>query len=825
RRERERETEAERRATPPEARGHFRAAAEKGLLKILSKMGISTLSSYCGAQIFEVLGLGHEVIASCFAGTASPLGGIGFEEIAEDVLARHRAAYPDDAAAVSLPDHGRVRFRKDGEDHGWAPPIVVALQQAVKASGPDAYGGFVTKNASRRPAGPRDLLAVREGVAVPLEEVEPAEAIRTRFVSSAMSLGALSPEAHATLSVAMNRMGARSNSGEGGEDPHNYHGSTNGDRADNRVKQVASARFGVTTEYLTRAEELEIKIVQGAKPGEGGQLPAHKVTDLIARLRHSVPGVSLISPPPHHDIYSIEDLAQLIHDLKTVNPRARVGVKLVSETGVGTVAAGVAKAYADYVLIAGHNGGTGASPLSSIKHAGSPWELGLAEAQATLVRNGLRHRIEVRTDGGLKTGRDVVIAALLGAETYGFGTAPLVAMGCAMARQCHVNTCPTGIATQREDLRAKFKGTPEQVIAYFTLLAEEVRQILARMGVRTLDEIIGRNDLLRRIERPDVPRAQMLDLSALLAPAVEGSERSRVSLRRTETRNDRPGVVSLDAEILTDLEPYLDSGLPFSGAYPIYNHHLAVGARVAGAIAERHGDTALPSGSVRLRFTGSAGQSFGAFTCRGMHLELEGEANDYVGKGLSGGELIIRPFRRAAYADASHQHLIIGNTILYGATAGKLFAAGQAGDRFAVRNSGAVAVIEGAGNHCCEYMTGGIVVVLGRAGRNFGAGMSNGVAYVLDEAGTFDSRVNKDMVELGALEAEDSALLQRLIREHEEKTASPRARRILVQWDQFVPLFRKVAPRNAPGLVAATRDAYLQATSAEPELVPARRSA
>jgi glutamate synthase (ferredoxin) len=625
----------------------------------------------------------------------------------------------------------------------------------------------------------------------------------------------------------MNRMGARSNSGEGGEDPHNYHGFANGDRADNRIKQVASARFGVTTEYLTRAEELEIKIVQGAKPGEGGQLPAHKVTALIARLRHSVPGVSLISPPPHHDIYSIEDLAQLIHDLKTVNPRARVGVKLVSETGVGTVAAGVAKAYADYVLIAGHNGGTGASPLSSIKHAGSPWELGLAEAQATLVRNGLRHRIEVRTDGGLKTGRDVVIAALLGAETYGFGTAPLVAMGCAMARQCHINTCPTGIATQREDLRAKFKGTAEQVITYFTLLAEEVRQILAGMGFRSLDEVIGRNDLLQRIERPDVPRAQMLDLSMLLAtPAVEVPTRGSVPvLRRTVARNDRPGVVSLDAEILTDLEPYLESGLPFSGNYPIYNHHLAVGARVAGAIAERHGDAGLPTGSVRLRFTGSAGQSFGAFTCRGMHLELEGEANDYVAKGLSGGELIIRPFRRAAYADASHLHLIIGNTVLYGATAGKLFAAGQAGDRFAVRNSGAVAVIEGAGNHCCEYMTSGIVVVLGRAGRNFGAGMSNGVAYVVDEAGTFESRVNKDMVEISALDDADLAVLQRLIREHEEKTASARARRILVQWDQFVPLFRKVAPKDSAGLVAAAREAYLQSASSEPELVPARRSA
>jgi glutamate synthase (ferredoxin) len=812
---------AEPRPTPEEARRRFRSAAEKGLLKILSKMGISTLSSYCGAQIFEVLGLGQEVIGTCFAGTASPIGGVGFEELAEDVLARHRAAYaPGMEAPASLPDYGRVRFRKDGEDHGWAPPVVVALQQAVKADSAEAYAGYLAKQAARRPAGPRDLLQVRRGAEVPLGEVEPVEAIQRRFVSSAMSLGALSPEAHATLSIAMNRMGARSNSGEGGEDPHNYHGSANGDRADNRIKQVASARFGVTTEYLVRAEELEIKIVQGAKPGEGGQLPAHKVTELIARLRHAVPGIQLISPPPHHDIYSIEDLAQLIHDLKTVNPRARVGVKLVSESGVGTVAAGVAKAYADYVLIAGHNGGTGASPLSSIKHAGSPWELGLAEAQATLVRNGLRHRIEVRTDGGFKTGRDVVMAALLGAESYGFGTAPLVAMGCAMARQCHVNTCPTGIATQRADLRTKFKGTPDQVIAYFRLVAEDVRRILAGMGFRSLDEIIGRNDLLERVERPEVPRAQMLDLSLLLAPA--GS--TQTPRRRTVERNDRPGVVSLDEEILAELVPYLDSGLPFSGNYPIHNHHLAVGTRVAGLIAERHGDEGLPSGAVRLRFTGAAGQSFGAFTCRGMHLELEGEANDYVGKGLSGGEITIRPFRRAAYADVSHQHLVIGNTVLYGATSGRLYAAGQAGDRFAVRNSGAIAVIEGAGNHCCEYMTGGIVAVLGRAGRNFGAGMSNGVAYVLDEAGTFETRINRDMVEPGALDEEDVAVLRRLVREHEEKTASPRARTILVQWDDYLPLFRKVAPRNSAVLVATTRAAYLTAVP-EVEAGLVRRSA
>ena len=820
------------------ARQQYRGAAEKGLLKILSKMGISTLSSYCGAQVFEALGLGNEIITSCFAGTASPLGGIGFEEIAEDVLGRHSRAFAL-KEVPSLPDFGRVRFRKEGEDHGWAPPIVVALQKAVGGgrrdrrtgaegdTSEDRYMSFLETNAARRPAGPRDLLGFRPAETIPLDEVEPAEEIRRRFVSSAMSLGALSPEAHATLSVAMNRMGARSNSGEGGEDPANYHGLENGDRADNRIKQVASARFGVTTEYLTRAEELEIKIVQGSKPGEGGQLPAHKVTDLIARLRHAVPGIQLISPPPHHDIYSIEDLAQLIHDLKTVNPYARVGVKLVSETGVGTIAAGVAKAYADYVLIAGHNGGTGASPLSSIKHAGSPWELGLAEAQATLVRNGLRHRIEVRTDGGLKTGRDVVIAAILGAESYGFGTAPLVAMGCAMARQCHINTCPTGIATQREDLRAKFKGTPEQVISYFTLIAEEVRGILAALGIRSVDEIIGRNDLLQRIERPDVPRAQMLDLSVLLAGKRESGEAGKQAstVRRTMERNDRPGLVSLDDEILGELEPYLDCGLPFSGNYQIRNHHLTVGARVAGVIAKRHGDSGLPHGSVRLRFAGTAGQSFGAFACPGVHLELEGEANDYVGKGLSGGEIIVRPFRKAGYADKSHLNQIMGNTVLYGATGGKLFAAGQAGDRFAVRNSGAVAVIEGAGNHCCEYMTGGIVAVLGRAGRNFAAGMSNGIAYVLDEARTFSTRLNHDLVELDDLDDEDVDVLRRLIREHEEKTVSPRARNILVHWDEFLPQFRKVAPQGAAAQVTAIRTSYLRSPQVNNEAGLVRRSA
>jgi len=737
-------------------------------------MGISTLQSYAGAQIFEAIGLGSEVMDRCFTGTASVIGGIGFKEIAEDVLARHQRA-------GALPDHGRVRFRRDGEDHGWSPPLVRALQHAE-------YAGFADGVRARAPAGPRDLLDFHEQPAVPLEEVEPAEDIRRRFISSAMSLGALSPEAHATLAIAMNRMHARSNSGEGGEDPATWATPAEGlgDRSDNRIKQVASGRFGVTTGYLVRADELEIKIAQGSKPGEGGQLPGHKVTDLIARLRHAVVGIPLISPPPHHDIYSIEDLAQLIHDLKQVNPAARVGVKLVAEAGVGTVAAGVAKAYADYVLISGHNGGTGASPLSSIKHAGSPWELGLAETQAILMRNRLRDRIEVRTDGGLRTGRDVVIAALLGAESFGFGTATVVALGCAMARQCHLNTCPTGIATQRPDLRAKFRGTPEQVIAYFTFIAEEARRIMATLGVRRMDDLIGRVELLRRVERPETPRASLLDLSALLTPPAMPSE----PRRRMVARNVRPGLVSLDAEILAQNGT---GGGP--RVFTIGNHHLTVGARIAGDLARTHGG-AGPGEPLRLRFRGSAGQSFGAFTLPRMHLQLEGEANDHVGKGLSGGEIVIRPFRGAGYATG----VLIGNTALYGATSGRLFAAGGAGDRFAVRNSGAVAVIEGAGDHCCEYMTGGVVVVLGPVGRNFAAGMSNGIAYVLDERGLLESHCNLEMVAVGGLNSMDERVLRKLIQQHFHKTGSPRARMILALWDAYRPLIRKVAPPAAPAI-------------------------
>ncbi|GJG89263.1 glutamate synthase [Gemmatimonadetes bacterium T265] len=828
------------RPAPAEAQARMRSALEKGLLKILAKMGISTLSSYCGAQIFEAIGLGAEVVDRCLTGTVSPLGGIGFREVGEDVLGWHAQAFPADGAAGggaagdALPDYGRVRYRKESETHAWAPTAAVALQQAVGAGraaragaagdAPPADGaaaaekraaawaGFRDAQDHRRPAYPRDLLRFREppGGGVPLDDVEPMEEIRRRFIVSAMSLGSLSPEAHATLGEAMNAIGARANSGEGGEDPALWAPGPRGERRDNRIKQVASARFGVTTEYLARADELEIKIVQGAKPGEGGQLPAHKVTALIARLRHAVPGVSLISPPPHHDIYSIEDLAQLVYDLRAVNPRARVGVKLVAQAGVGTVAAGVAKAYADYVLIGGHDGGTGASPLSSIKHAGSPWELGLAEAQQVLVRSGLRHRVELRVDGGFKTGRDVVVGALLGAEAFGFGTAALVAIGCAMARQCHNNTCPTGIATQRDDLRAKYAGRPEHAIAFFTNVAEEVRRLLARLGARTVDEIVGRTDLLERADHPEVPRSAMLDLSLLLTRAERAGESPRRTTSAAAERAARTHGETLDDAILRDAAPALAAGRAFAGRYAIHNHHLAAGARVAGWIAERHGDAGLPAGHLRLDFAGTAGQSFGAFAIAGMHLALEGEANDYLGKGLNGATVAVRPFAGAGYAAAAHRQMILGNTALYGATRGRLFAAGQAGDRFAVRNSGAVAVVEGAGNHCCEYMTGGIVAVLGRTGRNFGAGMSNGVAYVLDETESLAGRVNHDLVLVGALGAEDDEVVRALLAEHLAATGSARARALLDDWAAAGARFRRVEPRDAGAHVAAIRAAYLR---------------
>ncbi len=777
------------------AEHNYLTAAHKGLLKIMSKMGISTISSYRGGQIFECLGLDNSVVARCFTGTPNRIGGLRFEDLGQSVLERHAAAFGEDP--VRLPDHGLVRFRREGERHAWEPAVIRAMHKAMANGQPDAWAEYNQLTTPEvQPAALRDLLEILPaGGAVPVDEVEPWTEIVKRFVCTAMSLGALSPEAHETLAVGMNRIGARSNSGEGGEDPSFYSPRANGDRADNKIKQVASARFGVTAGYLAQAEELEIKMAQGSKPGEGGQLPAHKVTEHIARLRHAVPGTSLISPPPHHDIYSIEDLAQLIYDLKRVNPRGRVGVKLVSQAGVGTVAAGVAKAYADYVLVSGFDGGTGASPLTSIKHAGSPWELGVAETQQVLVRNGLRGRLRLRTDGGLRRARDVIIAALLGAEEYGFGTASLVAIGCDMARQCHLNTCPTGIATQREDLRAKFKGTPEQVIAFFVHLAEEIRELLASLGLRSIDEAVGRVDLLRQTHR-----FNGVDLSAILAnPDPSGTQPRRC----VQARNDRPeDQEPLDEGLLRDAQAALAEGPRFKAARMIRNRDRTVGARVAGEIGAGRLQPATRPGSIRplpffeVRFVGSAGQSFGAFTTDGMSLTLEGEANDYLGKGMSGGEIVLMPADMARFAP--HKNTIVGNTVLYGATGGRLFAAGRAGERFCVRNSGATAVVEGVGDHGCEYMTGGTVLVLGETGRNFGAGMTNGVAYVLDETGEFPARLNEELVQASRLmDAEELSLVFELVREHFEKSGSRRAEAVLDLWDVYRGQFWRVAPRQA----------------------------
>jgi glutamate synthase domain-containing protein 2/glutamate synthase domain-containing protein 1/glutamate synthase domain-containing protein 3 len=795
---------------------NYLKAADKGLLKIMSKMGISTIASYRGGQIFECLGLSTAVVERYFSSTPNRIGGLGLDELVRPVIERHALVFDASLERPDrLPDYGLVRFRRDGERHAWEPPVIRALHKGLSREAPwDEY--YRLTDSIEQPATLRDLLDIRAaGPRVPLDEVEPAEAIVTRFVCTAMSLGALSPEAHETLAVAMNRVGARSNSGEGGEDPAFYTPRADGDRADNKIKQVASARFGVTARYLAHAEEMEIKMAQGSKPGEGGQLPAHKVTDLIARLRHAVPGTSLISPPPHHDIYSIEDLAQLIYDLKRVNPRARVGVKLVSEAGVGTVAAGVAKAYADYVLVSGFDGGTGASPLSSIKHAGSPWELGVAETQQVLVRNGLRGRVRLRTDGGLRRGRDVVIAALLGAEEFGFGTAPLVALGCDMARQCHLNTCPTGIATQRPELRARFKGTPEQVINFFMHLAEEVRELLAALGLRSIDEAVGRVDLLWQTRT-----VNGIDLSAVLVDPDPSSTQPRRSIQR---RNDRPeDQEPLDEGLLREARTALQNGPRFKAARLIRNRDRTVGARIAGEIGAgrlQRPTPASPLGArhfIDVRFVGSAGQSFGAFTTDGMLLTLEGEANDYLGKSMSGGEIVLMPADMARFAP--HKNTIVGNTVLYGATGGRLFAAGRAGERFCVRNSGATAVVEGVGDHGCEYMTGGTVLVLGETGRNFGAGMTNGVAYVLDEEGHFPTRLNGELVHAERLmDSDELSMVYDLVQQHFERTASRRAEAVLNLWDVYRGQFWKVAPKPTTPRPAAPAPAVPAARPVQPE--------
>jgi glutamate synthase (NADPH/NADH) large chain len=764
-------------AEPPvDAKANYIKAVGKGLLKVMSKMGISTFQSYCGAQIFDSVGLGQCVVDKYFTGTSVTIEGIGLPELAEETARRHRAAHSPDAASLDL--GGLYAVRAGGEDHVWTFESIADLQHAVRGNLPDKYRAFAEGlNArGRRLLTIRGLLDFRAaGPPVPLDEVEPAAAIVRRFATGAMSFGSISREAHSTLARAMNRIGGKSNTGEGGEEPERFAGD-----ARSAIKQIASGRFGVTTEYLVNADDLQIKIAQGAKPGEGGQLPGHKVDAEIAAVRHSTPGVDLISPPPHHDIYSIEDLAQLIHDLRSVNPTARLSVKLVSEVGVGTVAAGVAKCLADQVTIAGYEGGTGASPMTSLLHAGLPWEIGLAETQQTLVLNGLRERIVVQADGGLRTGRDVAVAAMLGADEFGFATAPLIAAGCIMMRKCHLNTCPVGIATQDPVLRARFTGTPEHVIDYFFFVAEEVREILAGLGLRSVDELVGRADLLDPAAADTHWKARGVDLSRLLhVPETAGLRRHRAPLRRASgTAVDR------------ELVEALDSPLPARIERRVGNSDRSLGALVSGEIARRHGHAGLGEGSVHAVLTGTAGQSFGAFAARGLTLELIGDANDYAGKGLSGGRLIVRQPDGVPREAAAN--IVVGNTCLYGAIEGEAFFAGVAGERFAVRNSGAVAVVEGTGDHGCEYMTGGLVVVLGPVGRNFAAGMSGGIAFVWDPEARLEAQCN---LASAALEpVEDADELRALIEQHRALTASARAAAILADWPAALGHFVQVVP-------------------------------
>ncbi|MEK9658882.1 MAG: glutamate synthase large subunit [Chloroflexota bacterium] len=795
----------------------------KQLLKVMSKMGISTITAYHGAQIFEAVGLGAELIERAFGGTTSPIGGIGFAEVAAEVCGLHEAAFtpPADGKPAKLDDFGYFRFRRGGEPHAFSPQSVRVLHDAIKdgGSGRASYDKYVAMQGQNEPITLRDLLRIKPvGAPVPLDEVEPAASIVKRFNGGSMSFGALSIEAHEDIAIGYNKLGSKSGSGEGGEDPRRFREERDGERSGSKMKQVASGRFGVTPEYLAMAEVLEIKMAQGSKPGEGGQLPGHKVTEIIARARRTQPGVPLISPPPHHDIYSIEDLAQLIYDLKVVNPRATVAVKLVAEAGVGTIAAGVAKGYADYILISGADGGTGASPWMSIKYTGAPWELGLSETQQVLVLNDLRGRVTVRADGGLRTAEDVAVAALMGAEEFGFGTAAMVAVGCQIARQCHLNTCPVGVATQDPELRKKYWGTPDMVVRYMFLMAEELREIMARLGFRTVEEMVGRSDLLEQARLEEHPKANTLDLSPMLTLADPSGALPR---RHTQERNDRGSDELLDDELLPLVADAIAGRKPVKLEHPIRNIHRTVGARIAGEIARIHGDEGLSEHSIELRLWGSAGQSFGAFLINGMHLTLEGEANDYVGKGMHGGELVLRPPQEATYF--AHDNAIMGNTVLYGATGGHLFAAGRAGERFAVRNSGAWAVVEGAGDHACEYMTSGVVVVLGPTGRNLGAGMSGGMVFVLDLDGSLERNVNHEMVGISELDDdEDIELLKALVQRHHELTHSVRAEDVLDNWAIYQSRFRKIAPlpHVAPppprDQQRARRDALLSSTQRRP---------
>jgi glutamate synthase (ferredoxin) len=765
------------------ADARYRLALERGLLTIMSKMGVCTFSGYCGAQLFEIIGLDRSLVDRFFPGTASPVGGVTLAAIAAAIVERHQRAYADARPMLTYPGlHG---YRKDGEYHATNPLVVRGLQRARDDH--DSYSTFKAHVYGRPPAAIRDLLDFKSADGVSMDEVEDADSICRRFFASAMSVGALSPEAHRLIAVAMNRIGARSNSGEGGEEPDRFVRPRTGDWSGSRTKQVASARFGVTPAYLRSADELQIKIAQGSKPGEGGQLPAIKVVSHIARLRHAQPGTTLISPPVHHDIYSIEDLAQLIFDLRAFHPAARINVKLVSSTGIGVIATGVAKAGADAIQISGHDGGTGASPRASIKHAGMPWEIGLAEAHQALTHTGLRRRVVLQTDGGLKTGRDIAMAAALGADEYGFGTAALLAIGCMMARQCHMNTCPVGIATQREDLRADFAGTPEMLIGYLRLVANEVREILASLGLRTLDDLIGRTDLLRRRDGANTS----LDLGSVLSMQPQSSQRAPIGRRTADSARSAVAF-----------------GFPLVRNGAIANTDRAFGADIAGAIAEQYGDAGLPDGSVQLSMTGSAGQSFGAFSLPGMRLTLVGDANDGLGKGMHGGEIIVAPAtRERGRAD----QVLVGNAALYGATGGRVFVAGSVGERFAVRNSGAIAVIEGAGDHACEYMTGGVVVVLGRVGGNFAAGMTGGVAYVSDRHRTLAARTNPQSLSIEPLTASQQKIVRELIDTHERLTGSRVARAILrndPQLAAFVAVRSPDGSRSAEGVLV--REAFLE---------------
>ncbi|HTG03487.1 MAG TPA: glutamate synthase-related protein, partial [Bradyrhizobium sp.] len=797
----------------------------KGLLKVMSKMGISTYQSYCGAQIFDAVGLKADFVSKYFVGTHTRIEGVGLAEIAEETARRHADAFGDAPMyKTALDVGGEYAYRTRGEEHAWTAESVSTLQHAVRGNSLERYKAFakILNQQSKRLLTLRGLFRIKTAEdekrkPVPLDQVEPAKDIVRRFATGAMSFGSISREAHTTLAIAMNRIGGKSNTGEGGEESDRFKPMPNGDSMRSAIKQVASGRFGVTTEYLVNADMMQIKMAQGAKPGEGGQLPGHKVDAVIARVRHSTPGVGLISPPPHHDIYSIEDLAQLIYDLKNVNPDGLVSVKLVSEIGVGTVAAGVAKARADHVTIAGFEGGTGASPLTSIKHAGSPWEIGLAETHQTLVRERLRSRIVVQVDGGFRTGRDVVIGALLGADEFGFATAPLIAAGCIMMRKCHLNTCPVGVATQDPVLRKRFTGQPEHVINYFFFVAEEVREIMAALGYRSFNEMVGQTQMLDQSTLVAHWKAKGLDFSKLF---VRQKELPGQKIYHAQSQNHHLEAV-LDRTLIEKAQAAIDRGAPVKFETEINNTNRSAGAMLSGTVAKIYGHAGLPHDTIQVGFKGTAGQAFGAWLARGITFDLEGEGNDYVGKGLSGGRIIVKPPRNSGIVP--EESIIVGNTVMYGAIEGECYFRGIAGERFAVRNSGAVAVVEGAGDHCCEYMTGGIVVVLGKTGRNFAAGMSGGVAYVLDQAGDFEKLCNMAMVELepvlseeminqntyhhtGDLEAHgrvdvfanllesDVERLHILISRHAKLTGSKRAADILANWKGYMPKFRKVMP-------------------------------